>query len=327
VDFLYTRLVNSVQLADENLAGIQGVSEGEGGRPLYGTIDASGGATPTRVKDDLQGVFVLHNGSPDRSYSITAQLAKVFRSGVEVSVAYTYTDAKDRMSMDGDLTSGNLGSTPVDGTLAERALRTSFWARPHKVTALATTDLPFGFRFGITYVGMSGEPYTYVAVGDPNADGFPLDGSSTSNDAIYVPKDRHDITLEDSTRWTMLDQLIRSEPCLRNQRGRVMTRNSCRDPWINETSAQLSKRFRLADRRAVAITANVFNLLNLLHSEWGLMRVSGFDPAGNVFPLLEMRGYDIARGRGIYDVDDVSLRQIDPDASRWRLQLSATFFY
>ena len=50
VDFLYTRLVNSVEMVDVNLRGPVGTSAGEGGRVLYGTIDESTGrATPSRV--------------------------------------------------------------------------------------------------------------------------------------------------------------------------------------------------------------------------------------------------------------------------------------
>ena len=92
------------------------------------------------------------------------------------------------MGMLADRGSDNIRSTPVDGTLEERNIRTSIWERPHKITFVGTTDLPFGFRLGFTYIGMSGQAYTYVSEGDPNADGLaPLDG--TSNDVVYVPKD------------------------------------------------------------------------------------------------------------------------------------------
>ena len=114
----------------------------------------------------------MRNGSGDRSYSITAQLSKRFPNGTELSGAYTYTDAKDRMSMGRDLPRFNTRSSPVDGSLEDRELRTSFWERPHKVTLVATTDLPLGLRLGLTYFGISGGAYTYVMLGDPNADGF-----------------------------------------------------------------------------------------------------------------------------------------------------------
>ena len=128
-----------------------------------------------------------------------------------------------------------------------------------------------------------------------------------------------------STRRTSprLDRLIRDEPCLRNQRGRLLERNSCRDPWVHETQARLSKRFRLAGRRALEITADLFNVLNFLDGDWGLVRQTSLD-LGNAVGLMDFLGYDIANGRGVYGPVPVYRRQIVVDASRWRLQLGAS---
>src|SRR5439155_16445805 len=245
--------------------------------------------------------------------------------GTEVSAAYTYTDARDRMGMVADRGSPNITSTPFDGTLEERALRTSIWERPHKITFVGTTDLPFGFRLGFTYIGMSGQPYTYVSQGDPNADGLQPD-FGTSNDVVYVPKDAGDITLADPTQFDTLDKFIQKEPCLQSQRGRLMERNSCRDPWVHETTAQLSKRFGLPDRRTLEVTADLFNVLNFVNSDWGVVRQT-FGDIGNAVPLLQLVGYDTPNARGVYETVPVDRRQIDVEASRRRLQLAATLFF
>ncbi len=325
LDFLYTRGVNTLQVVDVNLVGPVGVSAGEGGRLLYGTInDSTGEATPSRRTDALRFVTQWRNGLADRSYSITAQLAKHFPNGTELSAAYTYTDAKDRMSLGHDLGGLNLGSAPVDGTLEHRELRTSFWGRPHKVTLVGTVDLPLGFQFGLTYVGISGAAYTYVSRGDPNADGFrPF--SQLSNDAVYVPMDAGDITLADSAEFEALESFIQNEPCLRTQRGRLLQRNSCRDPWVHESGARLAKHFRLAGRRVLEVTADLFNLLSFVDSDWGRVRRTAAD-AGSV-ELLDLVGYDVANGRGVYGVVPVLRREIDVEASRWRLQLGGTLSF
>jgi hypothetical protein len=326
VDLLYSRLVNAVELRELNLRGPAGVSAGEGGRVLYGTIDeTTGHAIPDRVTDDLTSVTQMRNGSGDRSYSVTAELDKHLSSGTEVSAAYTYTDAKDRMGMVTDRNGPNTASTPLDGTLQHRALRASIWERPHKLTFVGATDLPFGFRLGFTYIGMSGAAYTYVAQGDPNADGS-RPGEAVGNDAVYVPRDAGDITLANPGDFGALDSLIREEPCLRSQRGRLLQRDSCRDPWVNETTAQLSKRFHLAARRTLELTADLFNLLNFVRSDWGVVRHTVSD-VGNAVQLLHLVGYDTPNSRGIYRLVPVSRREIDPEPSRWRMQLAATVFF
>jgi hypothetical protein len=326
VDLLYTRLVHSVTLRDVNLAGPVGTSAGEGGRTLYGTIDeATGRAHTDRVSNALRGVFPLRNDSGDRSYSLTAQLDKHFAGGTELSAAYTYTEAKDRMSLGADVGGVNTGSTPIDGTLEQRELRTSIWERPHKITVVGTADLPHGFQLGLTWIGMSGSPYTYVAQGDPNADGF-LPDVGVSNDVVYVPRDAGDITLADPAEFAPLDSVIRSERCLGRQRGRLLERDSCRDPWENETTARLSKLVRLASRRTVEISVDLFNLLNFVDGDWGLVRQT-VGEVGNAVPLLQLVGYDTPNSRGVYTFVPVARRQIDVDASRWRLQLGATVSY
>ncbi|HTK42355.1 MAG TPA: carboxypeptidase regulatory-like domain-containing protein [Gemmatimonadales bacterium] len=326
LDFLYSRGVNAVQIVDMNLRGPVGISSGEGGRVLYGSIDPSNGvARPDRPSDDLRGVYQLQNGSGDRSYSFTVQLSKLLLNGTGLSAAYTYTDTQDRMSMDGNIADINLGATPVNGTLAQRELRTSLWERPHKVTVVGTANLPLGFGLGLTYIGMSGAPFTYVATGDPNADGF-RPTFEVSNDVVYVPRSAADISFANPADWDSLDPYIRNEPCLQRQRGHLVERNSCRDPWIHETQARLSKRFQIAGRHAFEITADLFNVLNFISGDWGLVRHTVGD-VGNTVPLLDLLGYDVAKGRGVYAFLPVNRSEIDLEASRWRLQLGASLSF
>ena len=98
-DFLYTRGVNTFRVMDVSLNGPLGVAVGEGGRVMYGTVDpATGEAEPSRrTSPDLEAVFENRNASGDRAFS-TVPSWGAFGNGVEVSAAYTFTDAVDRAS-------------------------------------------------------------------------------------------------------------------------------------------------------------------------------------------------------------------------------------
>ena len=326
VDLLYTRGVNSFQVVDVNLEGPLGAAAGEGGRVMYGTVDpTTGEATPSRRTPELDALFEIRNGSGDQAFSATAQLEKRFANGTGVSAAYTFTRARDRVNTIQDDPGPNIAATPLNGTLEHRDLGTSLWERPHQVTLVGTTDLPLGFRLGLIYIGGSGVPLTYVVEGDANADGF-FPGTAT-NDVVYVPRDASDITLADPAKYASLDRFIRNEPCLRAQRGRLLKRNSCRDPWVHETQARLSKRFGLADRRVLEVTADLFNVLNFLDADWGLVRQTLPHEGGHGVGLLRLVGYDAPNGRGVYELAPVYRRQIDLEASRWRFQLGATLSF
>src|SRR2546430_6982931 len=87
----------------------------------------------------------------------------------------------------------NFSNTPLDGTLDDRRLRPSFFETPHKVSLMATFDLPHRVQLSFLYLGASQPPYTYVIEGDANADGIGGAGAP-SQYAVYVPRNNSDLS-------------------------------------------------------------------------------------------------------------------------------------
>jgi hypothetical protein len=194
----------------------------------------------------------------------------------------------------------------------------------HKITLGAISEWPMHIRVGLFYVGSSGRPYTYVIQGDANADGLSMAGLYI-NDIMYVPRNAADITLKDPGQWPGLDSLIRSQRCLQSQRGRIMRRNSCQGQWDNLVNARVSKGFGTGGGRSVELIADLFNLLNLLDSDWGVQR---FTPSALGDPeILTLVGYDPAKQRGIYQAPSIDRRVRDDGATRWRMQLGARYTF
>jgi hypothetical protein len=337
VDFIYTKAINQYYLQDINLRGIQGASSGEAGRPLYGTINpATGGATVQRVTTTRANDIIMNkNVSKDQSTSLAFQLQKRFSNRLEFSAAYTYSHALDVMSMTSDITGSNFSFGALDGTIENRNLRTSAFNRPHKVTISGTVDTPFGARFSLTYNGVSGTPFTYVVSGDANADGV------FGNDLVYVARNRADMSMDGNggsvagfgtvaqqdSVFGRLNTFINGEPCLRDNRGRLTPRNSCRNPWQNLLNARLSWAIPTITGHTLEITADMLNVLNFINSGWGLIRQtgSGFEEQN----LIQQTGYDAANGRGIYALaiptkNAVSINSI---GSRWVFQLGTRYTF
>ncbi len=329
VDLLYNQGVNQLDLRELNLGPPVGASLGEGGRVLYGMIDPGGEVTPGRLSPAFGRVTQVRNARGDRGFSLTSQLQKRFAGGQELSASYTYTNARDLLSASEDGLDANLDVVVLNGTLADRRLAPSAWTVPHRVTLLATADLPLRFRLTLFYEGRSsGGPYTYIVAGDANADGY-------GNDAVYVPANATpggDVALvvrdemgqtspAPASAYAELDRFIQRESCLRTQQGRVMRRNSCRNPWVNFTNARLSKVVRTLGGQSLELTLDVFNLLHLLDGDWGVVR--GIDDIA----LLELVGYDPVAGRGIYQSRSPRPRSADGDASRWRMFLGARYVF
>jgi hypothetical protein len=134
----------------------------------------------------------------------------------------------------------------------------------------------------VIYTGNSGAPFDFVygagsgsGSGDANADG------QSQNDLIYVPKnatDPNEILFSATAQATAAQQaaafesFISSNPCLNSQRGTIMTRNSCRNPWVNEfdvSAAQSLGKFGGPAFRNLQVRLDVINFGNLLNKNWG----------------------------------------------------------
>jgi hypothetical protein len=323
IDLLYNRSLDQLDQVDANL-GPPTPQAGEGGRLLYGTITASGEGLPSRPKSAFNQVIQVRNAAGDRSFSATLQLQKRFPNATELAVSYTRTSSRDRLSD----AHGGLNGVAGDGSLETRRLATSDWSVPHRVTLLASANLPLGVRLTLFYDGASGGAYNYVVDGDANADGF-------GGDLIYVPADVRpggDVSLATrdesgplvpaaAAAYDSLDRFIGEERCLRVSRGRLMRRNSCRNPWSNHTEVRVSKLLPTLHGQSLEMILEVFNVLHLFDSDWGLVR----DIEGN--GLLQLVGYDADLGRGIYTLKIPRRRALDGDASRWRMQLGARYSF
>ncbi|HEY8258305.1 MAG TPA: TonB-dependent receptor [Gemmatimonadales bacterium] len=321
VDLLFIRGVDQFDVIDANLQPPTAAATGEDGRLLYGSFNAeSGTLVPNRLDSRYSVVAEMRNSSGDRTFSATAQVQRRFDHGAELSLAYTYTDARDKLSANCFTVNCNLDFTPLDGTLDDRRVTTSNFEARHKITVGATANLPLKFRLGLFFNGYSGQPYTYMVAGDANGDGLDF---FFGNDPVYLPKNAADITLDDPTEWPTLDSLIRSQPCLEAQRGHVMRRNSCRRQWLTLANARVSKLLGLGGGRSVELIADLFNALNFFDRDWGVQRTVAIGQTQGQPQLLLLTGYDPRNGRGTYAVLPPDRHLRDDEATRWRLQLGA----
>jgi len=335
VDLLYTRAQHQLYFSDANLPSPVGAASGEGGRPLYGTISAAGLATPARRVAALGQVVRASNRSGDFTTSVAVQLRKQFVDRAGVSASYAYTRARDLMSIGNLFARPNLETTPLDGTLEDRRRRTSFFETPHRVEVDAVVRLPQRVWLSLRYLGASGSAYTYTIRGDANADGI---GTGTmTNDVPYVPRDRADIAIDGNgpaaglgtaaqqdSVYDVLARFIEGEPCLRQQRGRLLERNSCRNPWFGTLNARAMKAFPTVGGQSLELSVDVYNVLNLFNREWGQYRITTLDPG---VPLLSLAGYDATAGRGIYRLQLPGFRQIQDLPSRWQMELGVRYVF
>ena len=329
VDLLYERDVNAWYFEDENLVP-QGVN-GEG-REMYGTPTKNtagaftGGFTATRADTKVIGsnfAIKTFNKSGGHTGSATFQLQKQFGRRYGVSVAYTYSRSYDRMSLTSSIASSNYRFNVVDGGVDSRAVTPSDFDRPHKLTVTGTAALPYGFGIGLSYVGVSGTPYTWVTSNDVNGDGV------AQNDLMFVPANASQISMVNSANYQAFADFINSQDCLANAKGGFVRRNACRNPWQDFLDMRITWNSpSWKGGQHIEAQWDIFNVLNLINSQWGHYdQVAQFE---NATPVLTSVGYDAANKRPIYSYKPLGAI-IQPvysaTLSRWRMQLGARYVF
>ena len=173
---------------------------------------------------------------------------------------------------------------------------TSVYEQRHRVQFYGTITSPWKkwqTDLSFEYSGNAGSPLTYTANGDLNGDGF------NGNDPIYIPRNATDpnemriVTLQgagafnattnpyilNSEAAQAFENFIASNECLASQRGQIMERNSCRNPWQNLFNLSVRQSLPSVRGNRLAAQLDIFNFANLLNENWGVNRraiLSGF---------------------------------------------------
>jgi hypothetical protein len=286
------------------------------GRVMYGVIGPSGVATPD-LRSGFSEVIDLRNTSRSHSYQIATRLEKELTDRMTGALSYTYSRVRDSQTPLRVNTRGVVlwaGARALSGRDDDFTPGISSNDIPHRVVlagAYAAPWIRWRTELSFYYVGESGRPFTYLARGTMRRGDLNADGTN-ANDPIYVPRsalDTSEIRFDASdgsvpTQQAAFERFIERTACLERQRGRILERNSCREPWSNTTIASVRQSIPLG-RRTLDVELDVFNVLNLLSRGWGLRREA-------VPGLLEHVGQTtepVQTSRSVF--------RFDPTAPRW----------
>ena len=274
IEGVATRNLSDFSFANLNLVGPQGTDRA--GRVLYGAFDSLGRARPARVTTRVPNVIEMRNVSRNHALQVSAGLTRHFEGGFAATASYTWSRVRDletplRVNNPGTV---NWSLRAVSGRHDDLTPGISLNDVPHRVVLAGTWRAPWRrwrTELSLLYVGESGSPFTYLAGGTGGRGDLNADGAL--NDPIYVPRDANDPgEIAISNRETF-ERFIQNTPCLRRQRGRIVGRNSCREPWAHTTAASVRQVLPIGSQNLEA-QADVFNLLNLFDANWGRRKLA-----------------------------------------------------
>ncbi|HYR10758.1 MAG TPA: hypothetical protein VEQ60_23470, partial [Longimicrobium sp.] len=278
---------------DSGAADDEGYYPGFGTRRVYGDAIAPNGYRQRRKLEDYAHVLVMGNEKTSGfAHSVTLGLEKEFNVGFTVGGSYSFNHSDDVQSLRAGDALINYGTSPAGLDPNDPSRGPSAFERPWKTILYARGSTPArwgGTQLSVIYVGQAGASYSYVYADDINGDGFPGVGIplDAGNDLLFIPELPSDLPASIATTQ-FLFQLAELDPCLRNSRGLITERNSCRGPASHRLDLKAVQPIQLG-RGRVELSGSLINVLNLLNSDWGQVV--------EVAPLVPVLGLDNRRAK------------------------------
>ncbi len=306
LDFLYSDTKNNFYVQDQNLLPEQFRSAIEN-RPVYAPVDeiSTSRGTPgfgdNRITSSVNEALVHVSNADARTYQLSIGLEQRGRT-FSWQAGYTYTDSKDNSSYSCCISGTALFETPTAGNpnfLGGRGDEDrgtwgpSDFSRPHRFVVSGLVNLPLDISISGIWQTYSGQPWTPIVDGNPNAD------ADFDNDRAYIGTN---LVFDDpASDIPMLERFLEEHECLAEQVGRIARRNSCRNDFYTQLDLRLRKRFPIVGTQAVELIVDVFNVLNFINDDWS--RNVGVPQFGDERALLEVEGFDPATNAYIYSVN------------------------
>lgn len=340
-EFIYGRDVNGIYYINANLPAADDNFAGVDNRPRWTDRCPAISGLQARIHCHVDNAIVLKNQNVGRNWHLSGTLERPFTGGVHAKVGYSYGEAKNTIDP-GSIAFGSWNNNPHAGDPNNPGLGYSVNSPGHRVFGALSMRRDF-FRFGATSVSLFWQGYTggnasYTFAGDVNGDG------GTSNDLIYIPRDRSEMNFQPYTQTVgnqtftytreqqeeAWERFIQQDPYLSKNRGRYAERNAAFLPMVYRADLSIGQQIAAAiggRRNALELRADILNVGNLLNENWG---------QGYAFvttqPLLA-QGTD-AQGRILYRLRNIggelineSFRRTAGPSDVYRIQLGLRYTF
>lgn len=326
LEFLYSKDINGVTVRNANLTASNRTLPD--GRPGFD-------ATNNKVNTQVGGAYVLDNTNKGYQLSITAQLRKTFKNGLNTSLAYSFLDSRD-MLISTEISQFIWEGNPIQGNPNSPNLSFSQFGLKHRIIATLAYRKEYAKNFATSialfYESAQGGRFSYTYAGDLNGDGV------AANDLIFIPNSQNDINLVDivdgngnvvktaTRQWTELNAFIEQDVYLRNNRGKIAERNGALSPWFHNVDLRILQDFYVNvgnKRNTLQLSLDILNVGNLLNSKWGIRKVF------NVAQPINVAGTD-ANGNPTFQYNSAFTSSFRNDVSltsRWRAQIGVRYIF
>ncbi|POY38419.1 TonB-dependent receptor [Solitalea longa] len=237
------------------------------------TINTSNGAadwTKGRKTTDVGRVLQLESkGKVNQIAFVLDGTYRYYKDG-EVSVSYTWNQSKDNTSYNGNVANtATLVQYIKDDPRNLSSMSYSDNQFRNKVVFFGTAPTFWGVSVGLRFSGISGTRYSLTVNGNVNGDFV------ASNDLAYIYDPNNPNTpqyLKDGINAILSNPNVEksTKDYIRSNFGKIAERNGGENPFYGVFDLRLMKKVKTYKSQFVEVSADLFNIANLLNKSWGV---------------------------------------------------------
>lgn len=246
----------------------------EGNRGVYVPASSIQNSSPDwlqgRISQKLGRVLELNSKGKVNQFAVVIDGSYQYFKDGEISVSYTWNDTRDNTSYNGNVANSATLSLPVKDDPRDLSRMTpSDNQFRHKIVLYGTLPTFYGISVGLRYSGIGGTRYTLLSGANTNGDFV------ATNDLAFI-FDKNNPNVAQNVRaglQAILDNPNASQSIkdyILKYSGQIAERNGGVNSFYGVFDLRVTKKFKIYKTHSLELSADIFNVANLLNKKWGV---------------------------------------------------------
>jgi len=298
--------------------------------PATSIVDGAPDWKKGRISDKFGRVLELNSEGKVNQFAVVLDASYQYYKDGSISVSYTWNDAKDNTSFNGNVANtATLSLAVKDDPRDLSKMSYSNNQFRNKIVIYGTLPTFYGVSVGVRYSGIGGTRYSLLAGGNINGDFVAGD-----NDLAFIFDPNNPNTSKQLV--TGLNNLLNNPEAsqslkdyIKKYQGKMAERNGGVNGFYGLIDLRIAKKFNLYKNHALEISGDLFNVGNLFKKTWGineslgnqnLYALGGKDAAGE-----KLIPFDVTKQQFNYNVNNSGI--VTPSGNPYQFQLGLRYSF
>ncbi|WP_293937223.1 TonB-dependent receptor [Sphingobacterium sp. UBA5996] len=298
--------------------------------PAASIVDGAPDWKKGRISNKFGRVLELNSEGKVNQFAVVLDASYQYFKDGSISVSYTWNDAKDNTSFNGNVANtATLSLAVKDDPRDLSKMSYSNNQFRNKIVIYGTLPTFYGVSVGVRYSGIGGTRYSLLAGGNINGDFVAGD-----NDLAFIFDPNSPNTSKQLI--TGLNNLLNNPEAsqslkdyIKKYEGKIAERNGGVNGFYGLIDLRIAKKFSLYKNHALEISGDLFNVANLFKKTWGvneslgnqnLYALGGKDAAGE-----KLIPFDVTKQQFNYNVNNSGI--VSPSGNPYQFQLGLRYSF